>query len=429
MALVLDQPMSQNLKGTRHRKAGFDEDSHGHHESAAIRRSGLPACAVASPLHAQWLKQPTPGIPRTPSGQPNLSAPAPRAADGKPDLSGVWGFDAGAQLFYIAGGLKPEEIRRAALEAVQRQADNFGRDDQFVRCLPDGPRFNHFLAFPKKIVQTPALIVVLAEDLSYVEIFLDGRSLPVDPSPSFMGYSVGRWDGNTLVVETTGYKDATKLDMAGNPHTENLRLTERYAGSTSGTSRSRRRSWNMKLYARPLTVTVKATLVPDTDLLEYVCTENERDRSGQRLIGTATEARKAIVPVTSRPAFLVNMSARTTPVAGKPDSAVVVVGQSGERSALSPGRAADAGLGHAVCLGRRQSARVRERRARARYALRHDLGRGRLHRETSRRRKVTEAGPLPYRLIAPAGPGGPGPCTPSAATRCRLRCGTPCACR
>lgn len=254
------------------------------------------SAVMSSPLHAQWLKQPTPGIPRTPAGQPNLSAPAPRAADGKPDLSGVWGFDGGASFFYIAGGLKPEEIRPAATEAVKHQADNFGRDDAFARCLPEGPRFNHFLGLPKKIVQTPALIVVLGEDLSYRQIFLDGRALPVDPSPSFMGYSVGRWDGDWLVVETTGYKDATKLDMAGHPHTENLRLTERYRRIDFGHIEIEETFVDQELYARPLTATVKATLVPDTDLLEYVCTENERDRRGDRLIGTATEARKTIVP-------------------------------------------------------------------------------------------------------------------------------------
>jgi len=194
--------------------------------------------------------------------------------------------------------LKPEEIRPVALDAVKRQADNFGRDDAFARCLPEGPRFNHFLAFPKKIVQTPALIVVLAEDLSYRQIFLDGRTLPVEPSPSFMGYSVGHWDGDALVVETTGYKDATRLDMAGHPHTERLRLTERYRRIDFGHIEIEETFADPELYARPLTVTVKATLVPDTDLLEYVCTENERDRRGERLIGTATEARKAIVPVT-----------------------------------------------------------------------------------------------------------------------------------
>ena len=191
--------------------------------SVVLLLFGMP-----SPVQAQWLKHPTPGVPRTGDGTPNLSAPAPRTADGKPDFSGVWGMDAGPSLFYIRGDLKPGEIKPWAAELVQQRDEHLGRDDQSVRCLPEGPRFNHFVAFPKKIVHTPSLIIVLAEDLSYRQIFLDGRALPQDPSPSFMGYSVGRWEGDTLVVETIGFKDVTWLDFAGHPHSEALRLTERY---------------------------------------------------------------------------------------------------------------------------------------------------------------------------------------------------------
>ena len=255
----------------------------------------LVVLGTMSPLHAQWLKHPTPGLPRARDGAPNLSAPAPRTADGKPDFSGVWGTDAGPSLFYIPGDLKPDEIKPWVRELLQQRSENFQREDQQVRCLPEGPRFNHFVALPKKIVQTPNLIVVLSEDLTYRQIFVDGRSLPKDPSPSFMGYSVGRWEGDTLVVESTGFKEATWLDFAGHPHTEALRVTERYRRLDVGHMEIQETFRDPDIYSRPFTVKVTATLVPDTDLLEYVCAENERDRG--RLIGTVTEEKKTFTPV------------------------------------------------------------------------------------------------------------------------------------
>jgi len=257
---------------------------------------------TASPLQAQWLKHPTPGIPRTADGAPDVSAPAPRTADGKPDLSGVWGTDAGPSLFYIPGDLKPDEIKPWVGELVKQRGETFQRDDQQVRCLPEGPRFNHFVALPKKIVQTPTLILVLSEDLTYRQIFLDGRALPKDPSPSFMGYSVGRWEGDTLVVESTGYKDATWLDFAGHPHSEALRLTERYRRLSFGHMEIEETFEDPEIYSRPLTAKVKATLVPDTDLLEYVCAENEKDVP--RLVGTVAEEMKTVKPVKVAPEIL-----------------------------------------------------------------------------------------------------------------------------
>jgi hypothetical protein len=255
----------------------------------------LVLIAAAVPSDAQWLKHPTPGIPRHADGRPNLTAPAPRTADGKPDLSGVWGFDAGPHMFYIAGDLKPEEIKPWARELVQQRDETLGRDDPGVLCLPEGPRFNHFVALPKKVIQTPNLIVVLSEDLSYRQIFLDGRALPKDPQPSFMGYSVGRWEGDTLVVESTGYKDSTWLDFSGHPHTEALRITERWRRLDFGRMEIAETLEDPEIYSRPLEVSVKATLVPDTDLLEYVCSENEKDRP--KLIGTMSQTQKAFEPV------------------------------------------------------------------------------------------------------------------------------------
>lgn len=266
------------------------------------RLLALIVLAAAAVAHAQWLNHPTPGIPRNARGEPDLTAPAPRTPDGRPDFTGVWAMDGGPAMFYLPGGLKPDEMAPSVGPLLEERAETFGRDDQQVRCLPEGPRFNHFLAIPKKIVQTPSLIVVLSEDLSFRQIFLDGRPLPKDPSPSFMGYSVGRWDGDTLVVETVGFKETTWLDFAGSPHSEALRTTERWRRTSFGTIEIEEVFEDPVYYRRPLRARVTATLVPDTELLEFVCAENERDVP--LLVGTNTEERKAITPVTVAPEIL-----------------------------------------------------------------------------------------------------------------------------
>ncbi len=197
----------------------------------------------------------------------------------------MWGLDAGPSLFYIAGELKPGDAKPEVAKMLQAREENLGFDDPIVHCLPEGPRFNHFVAFPKKIVQTPSLIIVLAEDMSYRQIFMDGRPLPNDPNPSFMGYSVGRWDGDTLVVETIGFKERTWLDWAGHPHGEKLRLTERWRRLDFGRMEIAETFTDPEFYSRPMNVKVTGTLVPDTDLLEYVCAREragstEADRNG-----------------------------------------------------------------------------------------------------------------------------------------------------
>ena len=253
------------------------------------------------PLHAQWLDHPWPGIPRTADGKPNLTAPAPRTADGKPDFSGVWGLDAGPSLFWIAAEPKPD--KKAWLEKLLAERDeNIQLDDPGLHCLPEGPRFMHFVAFPKKIVQTPALMTVMGEDLTYRQIFLDGRPLPKDPTPSFMGYSVGHWEGNTLVVETIGFKERTWLDFAGHPHSEQLRQIERWRRVNLGRIEIDETLTDPEIYSKPMNVKVTGTLVADTDLLEYVCAENERDRP--KLIGTASALRKQYTPVKVAPEVL-----------------------------------------------------------------------------------------------------------------------------
>jgi hypothetical protein len=187
------------------------------------RRTGSLVAAILAiasvPTTAQWLSYPTPGIPRTPDGNPDLSAPAPKTADGKPDLSALW------MPSKPTGGiaqLKASEIKPWALKLAKDRKETLGRDFPPVHCLPNGG-----ISGLSKIVQTPGLIVMLNEDLTYRQIFLDGRDLPKDPNPAWMGYSVGRWEGDTLVVDSTGYNDRTWVD-SGYPHSERMRITERF---------------------------------------------------------------------------------------------------------------------------------------------------------------------------------------------------------
>jgi len=250
-------------------------------------------CATVS---AQWLNHPTPGMPRTPDGKPNLSASAPRTADDKPDLSGLWGMNPGPYTGNIATDLKPEDVQSWADGLFKQRAGTFSRDDpsQF-QCLPQGPRANLYAPVMEKFIQTPGVIAILIEDLSYRQIFLDGRGLPKDPEPSFMGYSVGHWDGDTLVAESTGFKDRTWLDMAGHPHTEALRITERFHRRDFGHMEIAETIDDPKAFNKPFTITIQAEIVPDTEILEYVCAENEKDH--RHLVGAAFDSKPVAVTV------------------------------------------------------------------------------------------------------------------------------------
>ena len=252
-------------------------------------------CALSVALSAQWLKQPTVGIPRTADGKPNLSAPAPRTADGKPDLSGIWRLNSGAYGGNVVADLKPSEIQPAADALYKQRLEDLGKDDPAMfKCLPQGPRAIIGTGWAK-IIQTPALIAILFEDLSYRQIHLDGRALPKDPNPSFMGYSVGRWEGDTLVVETTGFNDRSWLDFGGHPHTEALRIVERIRRPDFGHLDLQETFEDRALYARPWTIKIDVDLVTDTEMLEYVCNENEKDHA--RLVGKASDDKKNAVPV------------------------------------------------------------------------------------------------------------------------------------
>ena len=245
---------------------------------AAIALAG----ALSVPASAQWINYPTPGIPRTPDGKPNLSAPAPRLADGKPDLSGVWqagragqyGFD-----YNVAQNLKPEDVLPAARALRLQRVQDFRKDSPLARCLPVSIPFLNFRGL-SRIVQTPGLIVLLYESPNspHRTIFTDGRPLPKDPNPSWLGYSVGRWEQDTLVVESAGFNDGGWLDVGGHPQTETLRLTERYRRRDFGHLELETTFDDPKTFAKPFTLRSEKTFAADTDLLEDIC-ENEVTRA------------------------------------------------------------------------------------------------------------------------------------------------------
>jgi len=255
--------------------------------------------ALSAPLAAQWLNQPTPGIPRTRDGKPNLAAPAPRTPEGKPDLSGLWNKISPKYARNIAADLKPEEVQSWAQALVEQRREDLGRDYMNVLCVPLGPGYAMSAditgAEMMKIVQTPGLILMLNPDLTYRQIFLDGRALESAPNPSWMGYSVGHWDGDTLVVESFGFNDRTWLDHDGHPHTEGLRMTERYRRRTFGHLEIEVTLSDPAAYARPWTVALHAELAADTEMIEFVC--NESGHGVEHWVGKASDELKNEVHV------------------------------------------------------------------------------------------------------------------------------------
>jgi len=235
--------------------------------------AGLFAAAAA-----QWLNYPTPGIPRLPDGKPNLAAPAPRTVDGKPDLSGIWRGAGPLYRFNIAQDLKPEDIQPWAEALFLERVRDSRKDSPLAKCLPVSVPFHNFFNLTR-IVQTPALMVILYESPNspHRTVFTDGRDLPKDPNPSFLGYSIGRWEEDTFVITTTGFNDLGWLDSAGHPQTESLRLTERLRRRDFGHMEFEMTIDDPKVFTRPFTIKSERLLAADTDLLEDVC-ENERDR-------------------------------------------------------------------------------------------------------------------------------------------------------
>jgi len=237
---------------------------------------------TATSAFAQWLNVPGPAIPRTKDGKPDLTAPAPRRPDGKPDLSGVWQLHKEGVSEDLATYAKPAEIPIqpwAEALAKQRQSDA-DRDLPTAHCLPAGipPLTISSVAYPMKIVQQSDLLVILYEWFGEVrQIFMDGRTLSKDPNPAWLGYSTGHWDGDTLVVETTGFNGKAWLDGAGRPGTEALHLTERYQRRDVGHIEVQIVVDDPKAYTKPWSVTLQLELRTGLELMEYVCDENERD--------------------------------------------------------------------------------------------------------------------------------------------------------
>ena len=268
-------------------------------KTIGIMFAGALVCA-----HAQWLNHPTPGTPRTRDGKPNLSAPAPRASNGKPDLSGVWQTEPvppgesvlGDESFFVVPGddprtfnkyfwnvladFKPAEapIRPEAAELFRRNAAN--AITPVASCLPLGIPGAELLAYaPFKIIQMRGVTVVLYEvDSTHRQIYTDGRKLPADPNPTWLGYSVGHWEGDTFVVDSAGFNDKGRLDGFGHPRSEALRLQERFHRRDFGHMDLQMTIEDPKMFLKPITVKVTELLIPDSDVLESFCTENEKDR-------------------------------------------------------------------------------------------------------------------------------------------------------
>jgi hypothetical protein len=267
--------------------------------------------AAAAP--AQWLNHRAPGVPLDRNGKPDLTAKAPRTPNGKPDLSGVWhveptglkemkrlfgedvnaidvpGMEADTISKYginIFQDFKPEDVpmRPEAAAIFSRRAPGGSDVLPSTHCLPLGIPLVTMLSELTKIVQTPSLVVVILElNNSYRQIYLDGRKLPVDPSPSWMGYSVGHWEGDTLVVETAGLNDKSWLDVMGHPQSEAMHITERYRRRDFGHLDVEITFDDPKMYTKPFAIKVTHLLQPDTDVLEDVCAENEVDRTHMKL--------------------------------------------------------------------------------------------------------------------------------------------------
>jgi len=275
--------------------------------AVALFFAGIPAA-----LSAQWPDHPSPKTPRTADGKPKLDAPAPRTPDGKPDLSGVWAYTGriglprnfipgvppeppldqpkgappAATFFDIGAGIKGGlPLTPWAVQVLKERKGENSKDNPDAHCLPLGLMQLHTHPQPRKIIQTPGMTVILYEAQAGIrQIFTDGRTPPpADVQPWWYGYSAGHWEGDTLVVETTGFRDDVWLDVFGSPLTNTGKMIERFRRPNYGTLYIDVTIEDPKAYTKPFTVRVNQQIMPDTELIEFICQEN--DRSGPHLIG------------------------------------------------------------------------------------------------------------------------------------------------
>jgi hypothetical protein len=272
---------------------------------AQIVGAMLLLMAIPEMLPAQWPAYSTPAVPRTTDGKPDLNGPTPRTAEGKPDFSGIWRFvdspDArqgpplpagvrtagiGArvpglnQFFDIGSTLKDGlPFQPWAAELRKRRADDNNKDNPDVYCLPLGLMQLHTHPEPRKIIQSPGLVLILYEANGGIrQIFTDGRPLPPNGvQPWWYGYSIGRWEGDTLVVETIGFRNDVWLDVEGSPLTEAGKMTERFRRVNFGNMEIQVTVDDPKAYTKPWTVSIHHRIMLDTELIEFVCQENEKD--------------------------------------------------------------------------------------------------------------------------------------------------------
>ena len=236
----------------------------------------------AIPAAGQWLDRPTPGIPRTPDGKPNLTAPAPRGPNGHPDLTGVWNGPVPET------GFDPAIAQPWINDLVRQRQREYHKGRPSYNCLPSGPEADRAAGW-KRILQTPTTIAILNDDLTYRVVHMAGRELEPDAAPSWMGYSVGRWEGDTLIVDSNGFNDKTWLSRYGQAHTEALRVRERYRRRDFGHLQVEVTFTDPAAYAKPWGFTADMALAADTDMLESIC-----ERTSDQWNGGAVAADTAI---------------------------------------------------------------------------------------------------------------------------------------
>jgi hypothetical protein len=249
-----------------------------HHERIMFG-AAVAALMLTTSVAAQWIHYPTPGIPRTPDGKPNLTAPAPKTPDGKPDFTGLW-LTQGLYIGDITKDLKePVPFQPWAADLYKHRRDNLGTEDPTGWCVVGGVPRSTAVPYPFKILHaTTGNVIILYEAVhSFRQIFTDGRPLPKDPNPQWFGYSVGHWEGDTLVVNSAGFNDNAWLDNFGHPGTESMKVTERFRRKDFGHMSVQVTIDDPKAYTKPWDVTLPLVFQPDTEMIEYMCTENEKD--------------------------------------------------------------------------------------------------------------------------------------------------------